>query len=437
MPQPADDTRFPARFLEPWCRIWRHVDRHRQWMAGWLGQRSPADAAVAMAIPAEALDAALGDVLEKLDAGKHDSPLLARALGCLHALERLHPCDPRVFVHHPPVFTAGQNHALLPPLRRTTRSTDPAALFPLATDLAVDGTLKLGYRWLPLQAADKLVWRHVALDALRGVSPLRIGLAPFAAADAMDWKADAQDVRAPDHRVPVRCHGALTPEQLWASVETLLAAASAQNIHLLLMPELVVDEGLLQRCRDWLRRNNPRHRHPRLVVAGSRHCADGGEFANRCTVLDFIGNILWEQDKRSPFVIDDADELRRLCPEDTPAKVFEPTALGRTLVVAESVIGRLLTPICLDYIEGDLWRDLGADIYLVPAMTKTLGRFALCAEDLGGRHGAATFVCNAQTGGNQRCLAYLPVKGGTKVAVAPVEGHALFIVEVPLYGEPT
>lgn len=388
-----------------------------------------------MAIATETFGAELDNVLKKLDAGDQDSPLIARALGCLHALENLHPQDPRVFVRHPPVFAERQNHALIPPLRRITRSTDPAVIFPLANDLAVDGTLKLRYRWLPLQIGDELVWRHLALDALRGTSPLRIGLAPFAAADAMGWKVTPADVRGLDNRVPVQCQGALAPDALWECVEALLKAAAVQKIHVLLMPELVVDDHLLQRCRDWLKRHNPQHRHPRLVVAGSRHCADGADFANRCTVLDFIGNILWEQDKRSPFVIHDADEVRQLCPRDPPERLFEPTALGPKLMVAESAIGRLLTPICLDYIQGETWSDLGADLYLVPAMTPSLGRFADTAKFLGGEHGAATFVCNALVAGkdeHRRC-GYLPNKGGDKLDFPAVDGLPMFYVDVPLY----
>ena len=99
-------------------------------------------------------------------------------------------------------------------------------------------------------------------------------------------------------------------------------------------------------------------------------------------------------------------------------------------MLAETAVGRLLTPICLDYIEGDLWRELGADFYLVPAMSPKLVRFENQAKAMGGLHGAATIVCNAQTAGNHRCLTYLPVKSAPKPRrIAKAE---LFTIDVPI-----
>ena len=195
------------------------------------------------------------------------------------------------------------------------------------------------------------------------------------------------------------------------------------------MPELVIDTDALARCQDWLAANNQREPRLRLVVAGSRHCDCGDGFANRCTVLDYLGNVLWEQEKRSPFVLEDRATLDRLSPACPVERAFEPTHLGKRLVVADTALGRILTPICLDFIEGDFWGDLGADLYLVPAMTGGLSRFQRRAEELGGRHGAATLVCNARLDGD-RCHAYRPAKSA--LVPARIEGIELFTVEIEL-----
>jgi len=92
---------------------------------------------------------------------------------------------------------------------------------------------------------------------------------------------------------------------------------------------------------------------------------------------------LWEQDKRTPFVIDDPETLRGIKPDCAAAKAFEPTILGHTIALRESLIGRLLTPICLDFIDDPLWAELGADIFLVPAMSAGLSRFRDAAKRLG------------------------------------------------------
>ena len=182
---------------------------------------------------------------------------------------------------------------------------------------------------------------------------------------------------------------------------------------------------------DWLMRHNLPVPRLYLVVAGSRHCTDDRGFANRCTVLDQAGTVLWEQDKRSPFVIDDPGALDRLRPGCCAPAAYEPTVLGPRLIVRETAIGRLLTPICLDFIDDVLWSALGADIFLVPAMSPGLERFRLKAKDLGSRHGAASFVCNAQTAGAERYVAYLPFRKPPEPTGLP--GQELFILDVDLY----
>ena len=430
-----DRTRFPAELYPLWCRVWLYVQDYATHLADWLGKQlhSPAPAVTSCDPPAAALRADLEALISCLDRPKPETADLARALGCLHSLERTHPKDARSFlVRAPEIDLHGSRYALVPPLRLTTRSGDSRAKFPLSDELAVKGTLGLGYRWLRLPADTSLDWQAIAdLDILIGMSSLRIGLAPFASGGDMDMTVAPQDARAPDGRVPIQCRCAREREPLRRRLEAVLHAAWERRVHVLVLPELVVDEDLLGCCRDWLGKNNARERRLRLVVAGSRHCPAEADFANRCTVLGPLGDIRWEQDKRSPYTLDKPELLDRLSPTVKIALAFEPTALGAGLVVAQTALGRALTPICLDFIEGALWSELGADLYLVPAMTDGLGRFRDQARRLGGLHGAASFVCNAQTTGKERCHHYLPVRGRSPVIVE-IPDIPLFTVDVTL-----
>jgi len=89
------------------------------------------------------------------------------------------------------------------------------------------------------------------------------------------------------------------------------------------------------------------------------------------------------------------------------------------ITVLQTRAGRLLGPICLDYIEDPRWGEIGADLYLVPAMSGGLSRFHDQAKSFGSRHLAASIVCNANTGGEQgkRIAVYLPTRDKAKLEV--------------------
>lgn len=423
---------FADAYYVPWCYLWLQVQWHRDQLANWLGQHKNLNLDDSFA----RLSAKLPEVSDKLRATNSvDYNTLAEALACLRALEQAYPRDVRMAVPlGKTVQHGGQKYVLVPPVRQLARPQSSVAQgIRLSRTLGTAGALGLDFAWVPLQAEDDLDWRAIeALEGLRGAEQLRVGMAPTATPGDMDWHLNADDKRGLDVRVPVFCKGAKDAEALWAVMQKIFEAAWENSVQVLVFPELVVDAGLLRRCMDWLEKNNLRENRIQLVVAGSRHCREGDEFANRCTVLGHLGDILWMQDKRSPFVNDDPCSLGQLCPDSAVAKAFEPTHLGRTVVLAESLIGRLLTPICLDYIEGALWSEFGADFYLVPAMTPTLGRFQDRAKALGGRHGAASFVCNAQTEGLHRYHEYLPYSSQSSPRAAQVGDLPLFITNVPI-----
>lgn len=424
-------TAFPEDWYAPWCRLYLGVRNHATGLTDWLARQPFLSAAHCPKLTRQALNSALHSLASASPNGRQ----LAAAHACLHALERRYTADAQsanVGAALKEIKVDGRRYVLLRPLRQSLRPPpDSLDRFPLSSELATDQVLKLDFRWLELQEEARLELKVLAdLDALRDEITIRFGLAPLASSDDMDWSGDPTDARQPDGRVPVRCCGAKKAENLGQTLEELLRAAWEAKVHILLLPELVVDEPLLQRCRNWLAHHNLREVRLRLVVAGSQHVADaegGKDFFNRSTVLGYDGELLWQQDKCSPFVIDNPVALAALCPSSQITKLFEPTRLGVNIVLAEAALGRLLTPICLDYIEGILWDELGADIYLVPAMTEGLSRFKQQANTLGGRHGAASFVCNAQTSGEDRIVSYLPFKRAP--SPHPTASPSLFTID--------
>jgi len=428
---------FPDTLYSPWCRAWiRVVGSHGQRLANWLDGNPQSTVAAAIRVDWDTLVSTLPRLVVDLEAGAAEDLSLVRTYGCLLELEARHRGESRRWFAPPPeIEAAGRRYALVPPTRKTARPPDaPATTFKLSSQVGIAGAHGLEYCWVPLEDDDILDWhREAALDAVLANPRLRLGLAPCATHEQMTWHLDDQAPRGRDGRMPLRCGGAKDAATLWPVIESLLTAAYREEVQVLLLPELILDEAMLAQCRDWLERQNLPSPRLRLIVAGTRHCGEGNDFANRCTVLDQGGALLWEQDKRSPFVIDDRGALARLSPGCRAQAAFEPTILGRQLAVRESAAGRLLTPICLDFIEGALWSELGADIFLVPAMSPGLERFRDRARDMGTRHGAASFVCNAQCAGQERerYVAYLPIRRSLPPTALP--GHELFILDVQLY----
>lgn len=418
-----------------WCRAWLHVAAHQRRLVDLLAQIK-ADSSVKF-VETGPLAQTLERQLAIADRGEMDDFTLSSLYGCLAALEvRQRTVRPSHLVYqYPEAHVNGARYVLLSPGRQSVRRAYPQARhFKLNSEFGLDGALGLGCRWVKLQHEDVLDWRPLsALDRLRSPTPhpqaaLRIGIAPCADAASQCWRLDDHDLRAPDGRAPLQCLGSGNAAAQWQTVETVLQAAYDEGVQVLLFPELVLDAATLQAVRDWLATHNLRAPRLRLVVAGSRHHPEADGWRNRCTVLDLAGEVLWEQDKRTPFVIDDAKTLQTLKVGCTAARAFEPTRPGYAVVLRESLLGRLLTPICLDYIDDALWAELGADIFLVPAMSKGLSRFRDMAKNLGGLHGTASFVCNAETVGKDRLVGYLPVRGAP--AATPVAGAELFTIDV-------
>ncbi|MBS4097376.1 MAG: hypothetical protein KGZ83_11155 [Sulfuricella sp.] len=420
---------FTPTLYRLWCLAWRYVHNHERRLVDLLG-RTSAEASGSYVATGK-LETKLASLLNGAPQGNPDDFTLRSLYACLAALDAAHRevRQSRLCYAYPEVEIAGVRYTLLLPGRQSIRRAFPEARrFKLDDQIGLDGALGLGCRWVALQHEDRLDWGRLdALDGLHGQSGLRVGIAPCAASQDMRWQLDAADRRAPDGRSPLQCLGCRDEAALRQTVAAVLRAAYDANVHVLLFPELVLDSATLQAVRDWLAAHNLAVPRLRLVVAGSRHCPDGVEFSNRCTVLGLDGSILWEQDKRTPFVLDDAQALNAIQPGCTVTKAFEPTLPGYAVALRESLVGRLLTPICLDYINDPLWAELGADIFLVPAMTKGVSRFRDAAKRMGAKHGAASFVCNAATDGKDRLVDYLP--GTHAPGAAPTPGGELFTID--------
>lgn len=190
----------------------------------------------------------------------------------------------------------------------------------------------------------------------------------------------------------------------------LLEEAYKKGVNILVLPELVIDNHLLEFLKEWLKKNNRDQlslsgNGMLMVVAGSFHIAPDknvkDERYNISHVLDHGGNILWSQKKLNKLTIN-SEELNRapglknvlkISDEGGYESIFHP----EHLLCVDTVIGRIAITICIDFFDDghqEALRQSGINIFFVPAMNSTISRFEHTARSLGGSNQASSFVAN-------------------------------------------
>jgi hypothetical protein len=256
---------------------------------------------------------------------------------------------------------------------------------------------------------------------LRG--DLRIGLAsPF---DDLHYVVRSDPARCGGRGIPYR-FAEISPDCLTAAraaLEDILRLCALHQIDVLCFPELTLDGSLLHHLQLLLKLRNP-SRHPLLVVAGSFHADAATGWVNRCRLLGGSGELLSVQDKCAAYNLPGnqvTPHLGQTLGVDERGG-YEDIDQSTVLEILDTPLGRLATPICLDFC-GEQLRDLLVDtcvnLLFVPAMTPRMAPFLDRARDLGTQNRAATFAVNStwllrQIGASPLpesvVLAYLPAR---------------------------
>lgn len=279
---------------------------------------------------------------------------------------------------------------------------------------------------------------------------LAIGLAvPFV---DLDFEFHSDPDRCHDRRgIPYRVVG-LKPEHLPRArsiVDHILEDCAERRVDVLCFPELTLDNDLLGHLQRRLKTGDPA-RQPALVVAGSFHLSNELDWVNRCHVLDGLGRLLFIQDKCKAFEIpsklarDMGPELCRKLGIDERGG-FEDIRCSTEVVIADCFLGRLATPICLDFCGKEL-RELfiesRTNLLFVPSMTPRMRPFEEACRDLGTDCRGSCFVVNSAWLLQQLralkeedvFLGYVPAKGALSRPAKVSEALAVFSVRVLLAG---
>jgi hypothetical protein len=164
-------------------------------------------------------------------------------------------------------------------------------------------------------------------------------------------------------------------------LERLLEAAVEQGVHLLVLPELMVDPPARGALADLLGRDL--RKLPYGVVAGSCHlldCGYGRPCANESVLLDRAGAPLTAHRKRgryqfpSAFIQNAPNFFSRVHPKPAD-EIREDIEYGSELRIVETTLGRLALLICADGIAADdkgylpVIRRLRPDLVIVVSMS--------------------------------------------------------------------
>jgi predicted amidohydrolase len=154
----------------------------------------------------------------------------------------------------------------------------------------------------------------------------------------------------------------------------------------LVLPELVVSPATLETVKTRLKKNGV-DGYPILTLLGLSHREGTEGCVNEAVLLGPGGEELHRHRKMSCFTHGSAGQ-----------EAGEDNQTGFDLIVLESAIGTISTPICLDLFQEDVAAArsrLPVDLLLVPSLSDTtsahLAQAKLAAASV---HRTSTFVCN-------------------------------------------
>jgi predicted amidohydrolase len=196
-------------------------------------------------------------------------------------------------------------------------------------------------------------------------------------------------------------------------LKELLAVAEANDIHLIVCPELTLDPQAREVIRTLLLQTDRESASQSRLgfVAGSFHVwtETGGDASrppvNESIFLGRFGAELMRHRKRGPFrfhskLAEKAPHLFCEQPDELSREVQEDISYGAELQILETRIGRLALLICADVIAPDhrgyvpILRQLRPDLVLVVAMSGETEPFVDFAREMA-RHWIGTLFVNA------------------------------------------
>ncbi len=229
-------------------------------------------------------------------------------------------------------------------------------------------------------------------------------------------------------------------KKISTAILNVLEKCKKEDVHIVVFPELSIDEELRNDISEWLREKNT-EKTIIMVVAGSYHIYDKkrDRYENKSIVFGYDGVPLWEQKKMNRVELDENDingflkstkkgfkDFKKLFTENDK-KGWEDIEGDNVLIIHDSSIGRMAITICIDYFVKEkvkLLIEPNVNMIFVPSMSPTLDKFVNSNFDLGTYARASVFCANSCwviTGGEcegdeikyeDSSYIYIPIRNG-------------------------
>lgn len=184
-----------------------------------------------------------------------------------------------------------------------------------------------------------------------------------------------------------------------------------EGVDIVVFPEMTFTTRMIQRLQQYLRDNINTFV---FVVCGSVW----EDKSNCCIVLNGNGHILSRQYKNNLFPIStewDKEGNNEFLQIDSQNRIIKVLDIEK--------IGRVSTPICVDFITQDNYKELakiGVNVCFVPAFSKNITDFQRNAEDLGSHNHGSVFnanCCSEVAAESKLLFYYIPIKGEFEIEI--------------------
>ncbi len=259
--------------------------------------------------------------------------------------------------------------------------------------------------YVPVNSTDS---RRLNSFLAKKIDSFKIAITPFMSSMAIQFNSHSHIGIA--NKTPFWAENINNKEDSKQVLLEILNSCFDKNVTILVLPELMVDDYLLDTIKNWLSDKNRKSVQKEgkglcVVVAGSFHINDlskKNKRYNRSCILNYNGEILWEHDKLQRYEVN-CDDLRESPHLKKILKLsdnggHEGIFAGDKLYYIDTPIGRIVVCICIDFFHSNLQELLSnshATIFLVPAMSHQNYHIIEAARGFGDSNKASTFVSNS------------------------------------------
>ena len=175
--------------------------------------------------------------------------------------------------------------------------------------------------------------------------------------------------------------------QIYEDCISLIRELDERAVNIVLFPEIVMTELLVEQIRGWIIKNASKLKHMKLLFMGTYYSGD----VNQCVLLSGAGKRLLTNQKRNGFVYQDQKKERH---RERLGDAWDEISL-----IDMKGLGRIWYLICKDFLVyeevASMVSKFGCNVQIASAYSKSISDFRLVGESLAGNCQSLFAVSNS------------------------------------------